>query len=123
MIIFKRKKFRIEFEGLDRRLQHIAFDLAGVMKYETGKDIIITSVKRNDLNSTHGNRRALDFRISTAMGKYFTDDEVAFMEQWCKDYKYGNDKPTLYVHKNRIGKGKHGHLQVSSKNWVILSNA
>lgn len=121
MIKFKRKKFRIEFENLKRNLQHIAFDLAGILEYEMGKDLIITSVKRNDLSSTHGHRRALDFRISTALGRYFNDEEVEFMKKWCNDYKYGSGKPTLYVHANRMGKGIHGHLQTSSKNWVLLS--
>ncbi len=121
MIKFKYKKFRAEFEDLDRRLQHIAFDLAGVMEYESGKDIIITSVKRTDQNSTHGHKRALDFRISTAFVEHFTQEEVELMKKWCADYEYGNGKPTLFVHQNKIGKGLHGHLQINNKNWTLLT--
>ena len=122
MIKFKRKKFRLQFENLRRNLQHIAFDLAGILEYDLGKDLIITSVARTDPNSTHSHRRALDFRISTAMGKHFNDEEVNFMKKWMSDYQYGN-KPTLFVHNNRMGKGIHGHLQVNSKEWILLSNA
>lgn len=121
MIIFKRKKFRIEFESLDIRLIHIAFALAGLVKYEFGKDLTITSVKRNDPNSTHGHQRALDFRISQRMGKYFTDEEVEVMKVFCSYYKYGHNRPTLYVHKNRLAGGYHGHLQVNSADTLILS--
>ena len=121
MIKFKRKKFRSEFEDLDVRLIHIAFALAGVVEYEFGKDLVITSVKRTDTNSTHGHRRALDFRVSTAMGKYFTDEEVEFMKVFCSYYRYGNSRPTLYVHENRMGQGNHGHLQTNSADTLILS--
>ena len=122
MIKFKRKKLRLEFEDLRRSLQHIAFDLAGILEYELEKDLIVTSIKRTDQNSTHGHKRALDFRVSTAMGKYFTDEEVEFMKKWCNDYKYGSGKPTLYVHDNRMGAGKHGHLQVPSVHQIMLED-
>ena len=121
MIKFKRKKFRLEFEDLDVRLIHIAFALAGVIEYEFGKDLIITSVKRNDPNSTHGHRRALDFRISQRMGRYFTEEEVNFIKVFCGYYKYGNSRPTLYVHDNRRSAGIHGHLQCNSADTLILS--
>ena len=121
MITFKRKKFRSEFEDLDIRLVHIALALTGFVEYEFGKNLIITSVKRTDLNSTHGHRRALDFRISQRFGEYFTEEEVELMRQFCKYYKYGNNRPTLYVHENRGSQGLHGHLQVNSADTLILS--
>lgn len=121
MIKFKRKKFRLQFEDLDVRLIHIAFALAGVVEYEFGKDLIITSVKRTDQNSTHGHKRALDFRISQRMGRYFTEEEVDFMKVFCSYYKYGNARPTLYVHENRRAVGLHGHLQCNSADTLILS--
>jgi len=121
MIVFKLKKFRAEFEDLDIRLVHIAFALACAVEYEFNKDLVITSVLRTDPNSTHFYKRALDFRISTTFKEHFTEEEVDYMKTFCSYYKYGNSRPTLYVHQNSIGKGIHGHLQTNTADTLILS--
>ncbi len=121
MIKFKKKKFRLQFEDLDVRLVHIALALAGFVKYEFGKDLIVTDVDRPDVNSTHGHHRALDFRISQRFGRHFTEEEVDLIKAFCSYYKYGNSRPTLYVHNNRGAAGQHGHLQCNSADTLILS--
>ena len=121
MIIFKRKKFRSEFENLDTRLIHIAFSLSAVMEYEFGKDLVITSVFRSETNSTHKHYRAFDFRISQKFSTHFNEEEINFMKAYCSHYLYGGNKPTLYVHQNRLGGGKHGHVQVNSSDTLILT--
>ena len=90
MIKFAQSKLRIQYESVDIRLAHIMFALAGAMEYFFNKDIIITSVYRNEKNSVHKYYRGIDFRISNWKGKHFNEEEVDFMKVFCSYYKYGN---------------------------------
>ena len=120
MIKFSQNKLKAEFENLDVRLIHIACALAGALEYEFSKDLVITSVFRTDLNSTHGHWRAFDARVKPKWGKaIYTDKELEFIKAFCSHYLYGNDKKTLFIHD--AGSGLHLHVQVPSGDTIILT--
>ena len=117
LISFKYPELEAEFGRLDYRLQIQAYALAGFMFHKFGKGLVIVSIYRDgEITSVHYWLCGLDFRITPDKGKpIYTDEEIKAMRDFTKHFVYDPSRPrkkALFIHPNRSGEGKHGHLQV-----------
>lgn len=124
---FKYSELAAQFKSLDKRAQVIGYAIDGYCRHNFGIEITVTSVYRED-SPTHGKYCAFDMRIEPDEGEpIFTDVQLIELKQFTKTIKYDLNrptKPTLYIHPNRSGKGKHGHLQTwpGSNQTILIGN-
>ncbi|GEM_PF-1923440 len=115
MILFKHDTLTAQFDELDGRLRHVVFALAGFIQHAFGKDLVITSIYRDQVGSTHRYLRAVDFRVQPlGQPAIYTDEEIEQIKKFCATYVYDRKRPglnTLRVHD--AGTGLHGHLQIN----------
>ena len=121
---FKYSNLALEYSLLDKRLQVIGYAIDGYCRHNFGIEITVTSVYRED-SPTHSRYCALDVRVKPDEGEaLFTDAQIIELKQFSEIIVYDTDrptKPTIYVHPNKSGKGKHIHIQVfPGKSETIL---
>lgn len=121
---FKYSELADQFKKLDKRLQVIGYAIDGYCRHNFGIEITVTSVYREN-SATHGKWCAFDMRIEPDDGvPIFTDAQIIELKIFTSTIKYDlkrPTKPTLYIHTNRSGKGKHCHIQVwPGSNQTIL---
>ncbi|MEE9573224.1 MAG: hypothetical protein V3W20_09265 [Candidatus Neomarinimicrobiota bacterium] len=123
---FKYPHLATEFDLLDKRCQVVGYAIDGYCRDIFGIEITVTSVYRED-SPTHGAYCAFDMRIEPDEGEpLFTDAQLIDLKNFTSRIKYDlnrPEKPTLYIHPNKSGKGKHGHCQVwpGSKQTVLTN--
>ena len=112
---FKYLNLAFEYSLLDKRLQVIGYATDGYCRSNFGIEITVTSVYRKK-SPTHSRYCAFDIRIKPDDGlPIFTDEQLIELKKFCKTIKYDTNrpsKPTLFIHPNKSGKGKHAHIQV-----------
>lgn len=112
---FKYPTLATEFTLLDKRAQVVAYAIDGYCRHNFGIEITVTSVYRPE-SPTHSRYCALDVRVKPDEGKsLFTDAQIIELKQFSGTIKYDTSrptKPTLFIHPNKSGKGKHAHIQV-----------
>ena len=122
MIKFKHPQtFVPQFEQLDSRLKHIIYGLSGFVAQEFSKDIIVTSVYRDQEGSTHKHWRAIDLRVKQTGEAIYTFEELKRIEKFLDNYIYDPSRPlkkTYLIHgdNNQL----HLHLQVVGGNKTLL---
>ena len=121
---FKDPLLANQFKFLDERCQVVGYAIDGYCRSNFGVEITVTSVYRED-SPTHGKYCAFDMRIEPDEGEpLFTDAQLISLKNFTNTIKYDlkrPEKPTLYIHPNTSGKGKHGHVQVwPGSNKTIL---
>lgn len=112
-IKFKNKELGVEFDRLDKRLQHVIYWLAGWISLNTKTGyIVITSLFRDDnKDSVHYYGRGADIRTWSFVNN---EDDPAEIEKIINqefDYGDGVHQTALY-HDNRGERGMHIHIQV-----------
>ncbi len=116
MLDFKSQRLREEFEAVDTRLQVILYAVAGFVKHRFDKDLIVTSLLRDDLESVHGYRRGADVRTSN-FSEEERDEIVEFVNS---AFHYDSTgKETLFDERDRPG-APHFHLQVDKKFITLI---
>lgn len=123
---FKYPELETEFVLLDKRLQVVGYAIDGYCRHNFGIEIMVVSVYRK-YSETHGKWCAFDMRIEPDGGvPVFTDTQLIELKNFTSTIKYDlkrPTKPTLYIHANRSGKGKHIHCQVwPGSEQTVLSN-
>ncbi len=124
MLAFKSPIEAEDFTCLDPRLQFILYAMAGKLWEICEKDLVVTSVYR-DNSSTHKAWRGADVRT-----KSLTEAEgnvlVGFTNRVCSaGVKHKNGSPMLVVHDERKDQSanatnEHLHVQVASNNATKL---
>jgi len=121
MIVFKSPNLKDEFPKLDDRLKAIVLGLSAHLDFNFGKDLILTSIYRDQRSSVHKYWRGVDFRIEPqGQESIYTQDERDSIVQFCNGFSYDPNRPhikTLKMHD--AGSGFHGHLQVSNRTIAI----
>ena len=111
---FKYPTLATEFTLLDKRAQVVVYAIDGYCRHNFGVEITVTSVYRPE-SPTHSRYCALDVRVEPDEGEaIFTDAQIIELKQFSEKIVYDTDrptKPTIYVHPNKSGKGKHIHIQ------------
>lgn len=123
---FKYPQLETEFVLLDKRCQVVGYAIDGYCRHNFGIEIMVTSVYREN-SPTHSRYCAFDMRIKPDKGEQiFTDAQLIELKLFSKTIKYDMKrptKPTLYIHSNRSGKGKHIHIQTyPGSKQTILGN-
>lgn len=112
---FKYPELADQFKLLDKRAQVIGYAIDGFCRGNFGIEIMVTSVYREN-SPTHSKYCAFDTRVEPDEGEsVFTDIQLIELKQFSETIKYDLNrptKPTIYIHPNRSGKGKHIHCQV-----------
>jgi hypothetical protein len=92
----------------------MVYALAGFIEHHFGKDLILTSVFRDQAHSVHKYWRGVDFRICPKGGEpIYTKKEIESIKAFCNHFNYGKARlKSLKVHD--AGTGLHGHLQVNA---------
>ena len=112
---FKYPTLATEFTLLDKRAQVVAYAIDGYCRHNFGIEITVTSVYRPE-SPTHSRYCALDVRVEPDEGEaIFTDAQVIKIKLFGSQFIYDRErptKPTIYIHPNKSGKGKHIHVQV-----------
>jgi hypothetical protein len=121
MILFKSDTEKAQFSDnrLDNRLRIILFALSGYVRFNFGKDIVITSIYREGDTGVHGYWRGIDIRTRHAGIDYFTDEEISKITDYLKNFEYGDNihNTSLY---HDVGQGIHFHIQVSNNNYTKI---
>ena len=122
---FKFPYLETEFVLLVKRAQVVAYAIDGYCRSNFGIELTVTSIYRPE-SPTHSRYCALDARVEPDEGKpLFTDAQLIELKIFTKTIIYDEDrptKPTVYIHANKSGKGKHIHCQVyPGKNKTILT--
>ena len=121
---FKYPELAEQFKLLNKRAQVVGYAIDGYCRCNFSIEIVVTSVYRED-SPTHSLYCAFDTRVEPDVGEpIFTDAQLIELKQFTSTIKYDTDrptKPTIYIHANKSGKGKHIHCQVyPGKNETIL---
>ena len=129
MLIFKSPELIEQFHKTDKRLQFVIYAMAGKLWAMCGKDLVVTSVYRDD-SATHKDLRGVDVRTKT-----LTDDEsdglLAFVNDTASTgAKFPRGKPMLVIKDERYERnmspkatGAHFHVQVANNTATKLLRA
>ena len=122
MLKFKYDTLEEEFDALEERLQCIVYSLSGYIDYQFKKDLIITSIYRDQKGSVHKYWRGVDFRITPKGGEsVYSDEEIDMIKKYMNRFMYSDIKQhinTLRVHD--AGSGLHGHIQVNNDDHTLI---
>ena len=122
MLKFKYDNLEEEFDASEERLQCIVYSLSGYIEHQFEKDLIITSIYRDQEGSVHKYWRGVDFRIAPKSGtSIYTDEEIRMIKKYMSRFMYSEVKKhlnTLRVHD--AGSGLHGHIQVNGYDNTII---
>lgn len=115
---FKREHMKTEFWKTHTKLQYIIFDVALFVKYNFGKEIVVTSVYRpyNDKKwSVHNVWRGIDVRTRNLK----LEEILAVVQYINEKYSYDPRRKFLKaaIHHN-VGRGDHLHFQVHSNTKI-----
>lgn len=114
MLCFKTSDLEQDFESIDKRLQVLLYAVAGFIAFRFDKDFIITSLYRDDYQSTHYYGRGADGRTEN-LTRAEGDKVVKFVNSAFIYGKAGH----LTLHDEREKQGdswteEHFHLQVNA---------